>query len=279
MKPIAIVLSIIFAFLFFGLTKSKNTKNQPKNIGSNNAQAAFDQHSIEIQKLERQLSIQRAALASVVRDHTEGQRLLAMFDEQSHPLLFQGNRGYNLSKRPQTEYSFSVTVLPDDQLRYLLGEFGRVFAAGYMAQIRTLFLNAQPMSDCWRGFLLAHEMTHVWHHVVDQYPPQPFNSDAYILEEIRAFEFEFGVIDRWTKGQFLKTIDQAAKETNDSLILTDAILQKIDSLFPRAVNQDESGLRHDVYQLAVILRNSKQQPIQNIRQEKIRRYRAFFAKL
>lgn len=205
----------------------------------------------------------RDAVAAVVRGHSRGQALLARWDQCAQPVVvYRGGFFGPQTRTRDCRSPFGVGfVHPETQ--DLFGAFlldGQLWAR-YDPTRRIMVVDlSTPLSTPWLGFVGAHELLHV-----DEGTRTP---DELPLHEVKAYDLEIDLINRWTRGTFFDLLD--AEST-----LTPLDETRLDALFPPAASRDEIELRHLVYRLAHRFRMAERNSGGNVERAKARAFADF----
>ncbi|GEM_PF-6367512 len=208
-------------------------------------------------------------LMLVTMGHERGEELFRLFVDHHIPLVIEqlGNgRTVTRVERSTNSTQFSFFAEPWDEEETF---------ASYLPQHRELRIGTKLMSNCFFGFIAAHEMVHVDDFVSGRESPAPSGSDEFVAGEIRAHELEFELIERWTRGRFWTTIGRVerrlAKVGRATPFTED--MREVDALFPPSESDIERRMRNGIYVLAISFSRIERFGLPDAYHQKIRAYR------
>lgn len=215
------------------------------------------------EQIERTTRTFHRGLELVTRNHGVGQELLRLFEENYIPVIPVNGAWVTTQSAIIKNTSFYVTTG--------LRRFGGLeLSASFDQDEQLLMIDPSPTTDCWMGFIGAHEMLHVRDYFMrGKSPPDLLPSD-----EVRAYELEIDLIDQWTQGRFRKTIKGVAQRLNGKQLTSDsAEVRELNALFPTALSQTELDTRSMVYIIAISFYEAERSGAPDITKEKERRYK------
>lgn len=213
------------------------------------------------------------SLALVTKGNKEGEALSELFEKSHIPVIVHEGMTYVSSPRETTQTLFFVKEgTPSFRQREV------ELVASFNTTNRTLTINDQPMTDCWRGFIAGHEMKHVHDIVTGIEVPSPLWSNEYLAGEVRAHEFEITLIEQWTHGEFKRRVAMSMPTLAHKPVKqwTKEDIKPFEELFPPAMSQMESDARVALYAIAVAFQKAEQSGTNDVLKEKMRLYRAMF---
>lgn len=154
----------------------------------------------------------RCLKLAVVGD-PEGDRLVQFYLEQVGYASIVGRE--RLSFSPIEAQTKSVMlVIASETERYDNG-FQTAANWQYMREAKIIFTpKLDDYTELWTGVRLAHELSHAMLHVTNA-DPGPSALDDYLRkDELRAHHFEQRLLDRATKGEYSKTIQEWFESQN-----------------------------------------------------------------
>lgn len=188
-------------------------------------------------------------LHQVLDTDPEGKALLELFNERVGYALITGPKKLVVD---QTEGNTkNVMIIVSSRRERAQNGFPIVGNWEYQDALRAIFAPlTTDYSVPWTGARLAHELMHAQHYLAGTMPKHP-TDEQMLAEELRANRFELRLIDRTTKGEYLRQIDawlasqthvpDAPKEWYRKP--DEALYQSLQKLFPESLSVDEAASR------------------------------------
>lgn len=223
------------------------------------------------------------ALRLAVGSDPEGLELLAFVREQARYVTLSERGRYLVDGRPDAEVPipddglvrgyFYIDV--SDQAQRTRFGLGGESAFRYSPQRSTLFLPSPAMfTQLWFGVMYAHELRHAEDHLTgaERVEPGEHRGEEYMRGEARAHSLEIRLIDRVTRGDFVRQLDaildaELPPGANDDpriYIATAAVQQRsvlLNRLFEPARTPTEWGHRLGSYAVALNFRFADRQAV------------------
>lgn len=190
------------------------------------------------------------SFASVAKGDQEAEEILKFFLERKKRGKLSGRN--ILADEPGTTGTNFYTVIVDPvKDRQAFAEMPGVAEFKQNVSPSFLLLKSIPISSVWKGVLLGHEAYHVyqWLNNIEQK-----RQDGFLKGEQEAYEMEFRLLDRASKGRFRQVLRQQAP-----LVRQDSYRGRLSSdderlfhsVFPPVLSEEEMSFRIPAYLIAL----------------------------